>query len=77
MKRSTDKLTAYTDGRFKILVVESETSFEAWITCEPYGIAEFMFGAEKRRLGDDSFIDIVKANLEEQEKLFLEAHEEN
>ena len=77
MKRSPDKLTAYTDGRFKILVIETETSFEAWITCEPHGIADFMFGMEKKDLGNESFLTLVKANLKDYEKIFLEAHEEN
>ena len=50
---------------WRIDIVVSEDTFEAWIYHSGYGIKELMFGIEKKTSTYQAFCDMVETNFEE------------
>lgn len=67
------KTRFYKDGKFIIVLVETETGFEAHLTRENYGDTDLMFGIPKtEKTTYEEFQEIVEGNLSIYERIYLE-----
>lgn len=71
MKRTDIKITRYKDGEFYIDIVELESTYEAWLSHNSYGISDLMFGVPKTQQSLHEFVELVEINLVDYERYYM------
>lgn len=66
------KTKFFKDGKFIIIIVETEDYLEAHLTRQNYGNTNLMFALPKKEVPDEQFEEIVETNLAIYEKIYLE-----
>ena len=63
------KTETFIDHGYIIDIVSLRNDYEAWISCEDYGIKHLMFGMPKEQQSYKEFCDIVEANINDYKDL--------
>ena len=78
MKLSPAKITRFTEGKFLIQIVETDTEFESWLGHNDYGIFDFMFALPKKQpdgeMTAEEFLKVVRKALPNFKKEFEAEH---
>lgn len=67
LNKSSNQTETYSVGYkgYKVDIVTTKNSYEAWLYCGLYSIKSLMFGVPKEQQSKEKFLNIVKANLNE------------
>lgn len=69
LKKANQKITRYQYeseyGLYYVDIIETEDTYEAWITGERSGLSSLMFGVPKEQNQRKEFMNIVEALLDE------------